>query len=307
MNIIKSLLILITAAWIVSSCGEASVDVKNESYEPRIVIEGYLVAGHQNVKMLFTKNFRVNNGFTDLDILLDHETTEASITCLDDGKIYGLDFTIVQDGDKVTEVYWGYNGSDFLVESGKTYQLNVSAVVEGQNLSASSVTKVPPQGFKITHFNHDSLVYWQKDQNGKVMNFEITFDLSAETDFYLAAIQALNPTLKTFIYDNPYDDVEEEDIDLQSDAYENAAAFNLDPSLGYGKLKLEWYNFSFYDDYRIIMFATDQNYREFLISFDDVMEIDGNFHEAKFNIDGQGIGVFGSMIADTVYCKVLDK
>ncbi|MBN2425588.1 MAG: DUF4249 family protein [Calditrichaceae bacterium] len=307
MNITKSILMLITAAWIMSSCGEASVDVKNESYEPRIVIEGFLIAGQRNVKMLFTKNFRVDEGFTNLDIFLDLETTEASVTCLDDGKVYELSFIVVQERDEVKEAYWGYQGSDFLVEPGKTYQLNVSAVVEGQNLSASSITKVPPAGFKITHFNHDSLVYWQKDENGNVLNFEITFDLSADTDFYMAAIQALNPTLKTFIYDNPYGDVEEEDIDLDDDAYKNAAAFNLDPSIGYGKLKLEWYDFSFYDDYRIVMFATDQNYREFLVSFSNVMEIDGNFHEAKFNIEGQGIGIFGSMIADTVYCKVLDK
>ncbi len=33
--------------------------------------------------------------------------------------------------------------------------------------------------------------------------------------------------------------------------------------------------------------------------------MDGNFHEAKFNIDGDGIGVFGSVIADTVYVDVV--
>ena len=53
------------------------------------------------------------------------------------------------------------------------------------------------------------------------------------------------------------------------------------------------------------MYATDDNYREFVQTYNDVQEDDGNFHEAKFNIDGDGIGVFGSMIADTAYIEVL--
>ena len=38
--------------------------------------------------------------------------------------------------------------------------------------------------------------------------------------------------------------------------------------------------------------------------FIEVQEIDGNFHEPVFHIDGDGIGVFGSAVTDTVYFSV---
>jgi hypothetical protein len=51
----------------------------------------------------------------------------------------------------------------------------------------------------------------------------------------------------------------------------------------------------------------DKNYREFLQTYNDVQEEDGNFHEAKFNIEGDGIGVFGSVVTDTVYIEITNS
>ena len=70
-------------------------------------------------------------------------------------------------------------------------------------------------------------------------------------------------------------------------------------------MNLPWYTFNFYDHYRIIVYASDDNYKDFFMTYQQVMEMDGNFHEAKFNIEGDGIGVFGSVIADTVYVDVV--
>ena len=38
---------------------------------------------------------------------------------------------------------------------------------------------------------------------------------------------------------------------------------------------------------------------------DQVKEIDGNYHEPAFHFEGDGIGVFGSAIADTAYFWIL--
>jgi hypothetical protein len=70
-------------------------------------------------------------------------------------------------------------------------------------------------------------------------------------------------------------------------------------------MTLGWQDFRFYDDYEIIMYAADKNYKDFFITYQNVVELDGNFHEPKFNIEGDGIGVFGSIIADTVSCRVI--
>ena len=39
-------------------------------------------------------------------------------------------------------------------------------------------------------------------------------------------------------------------------------------------------------------------------TYKNVQEFDGNFHEPRINIQGDGIGIFGSAIADTVFLKV---
>ena len=58
------------------------------------------------------------------------------------------------------------------------------------------------------------------------------------------------------------------------------------------------------DTYRAVVYACDENFRLFLLTYDSVQEFDGNFHEPIMNFTGDGIGVFGSCIADTVYFKV---
>jgi hypothetical protein len=57
----------------------------------------------------------------------------------------------------------------------------------------------------------------------------------------------------------------------------------------------------------MIVYAADENYRLFSLSYKNVQEFDGNFHEPKVTLQGDGIGVFASMIADTVYFKVNKK
>ena len=67
---------------------------------------------------------------------------------------------------------------------------------------------------------------------------------------------------------------------------------------------LDWINIWFYGNYRIIVYACDENFRLYVLTYKNVQEFDGNFHEPRINIDGDGIGIFGSAIADTVYLKV---
>ncbi len=61
----------------------------------------------------------------------------------------------------------------------------------------------------------------------------------------------------------------------------------------------------FYGQYRIIAYAGDENMKNYYLTHANVAEMDGNLHEPVFNIDGDGIGIFGSAIADTLYFTVL--
>jgi len=61
----------------------------------------------------------------------------------------------------------------------------------------------------------------------------------------------------------------------------------------------------FYGEHEIVVYATDRHYQRFLQTFDQVQEEDGNFHEPAFAIEGDGIGVFGSVVMDKIRVEVL--
>jgi hypothetical protein len=294
---------MIILAGIITGCGDATMEPTNVSYEPRMVIEGYLHAGKPIDRIYITRNFPVNTDLSKLSIIPDPEKTTVRITELESSEIVELEFTSGPT-DALEDYYWTYKGSDFVVKYGHTYQLEVWSVIDNQSLFATSNTTVPVQGFDIVSVNHNSLRYRQKDAEGKLLQFEIQINRSAGVSFYTAVIEALNPSLQSFIFDNPYEDIEPEDVNLVDDALNYAVIHHAPETLGMSQMDLGWEVFNFYDDYRLIIYAADDNYKDYFMTYRDVMEMNGNFHEPKFNIEGDGIGVFGSFIADTVYCSV---
>ena len=100
------------------------------------------------------------------------------------------------------------------------------------------------------------------------------------------------------------EDEKEYDEDIERFTFNTTWIQNTPTSAGYSILKLFWFDFYFYSDYEIIVYAVDENYRKYLQTFQDVREPDGNFHEAAFSFEGDGIGVFGSYIADTTFISV---
>ncbi len=65
-----------------------------------------------------------------------------------------------------------------------------------------------------------------------------------------------------------------------------------------------WWNVWYYGRHQIVVYAADKNYANFIQTFEEVEEEDGNFHEPVFNFEGDAIGYFGSAIADTVYIEI---
>jgi hypothetical protein len=302
----KSIITLVTIlilANIITGCGDATMEPTHESYEPRIVIEGYLHAGKNIDRIYISQNFPVDADLTKLNILPDPDKTIVQITDLESDEIYPLEYHTSENGDW-NDYYWTCRESDFVVGYGKSYQIDVWSQIEGKDLHASSVTTVPEKGFEIISINYNSLKYRQQEENGTLQQFEFEFNRSFGSTFYTATIEALNPTLESFIYDNPYEEKEPEDVDLVDDAITYSVIHHAPEVSGMSEKSLGWEVFKFYDQYRIIFFAADDNYKDYLITHNDVMEMNGNFHEAKFNIEGDGIGVFASIITDTVFVEV---
>jgi hypothetical protein len=297
-------LLFISFSIMIFSCGEGVVEVTNESYEPKIAIEGYLIANQKVDKLRISRNFPVNSNLSRMSLIPDVNQTDVTITDLSTNSIYNLTFHIAQD-NLLENYYWQYNVPGLLIRPGKSYRLDVTATIDGQQLHASSTTTVPDSGFSIDQLNYSQLGFREEDQNGSLKHFEITFNRSPGISFYLASAKALNPDKNNFIYENPFFNEKPEDLDVGDYNYQYGWIQDTPTTFGQTTFTVFWANLWFYDNYEIIMYATDDNYREFVQTYNDVQEPDGNFHEAKFNIEGDGIGVFGSMIADTAYIEVL--
>jgi len=308
MKLLIKYLLILSIIILVFSCGEGIVEVTNESYEPKIAIEGYLIAGQQVDKIRISRNFPINANLTSTGISLIPLVYQTTVTITDIAadRTYFLTFHEAPPPERrLEDYYWQYNNPILKIKPGNSYTLNVTATIDGQELQASSTTTVPDSGFSIAQLNYNQLIFREEDQRGSLKQFEITINRSPGISFYLASVQAQNPSRSNFIFENPFFGEDPDDFDLEGYDYEYGWIQDTPTSFGQTPFTIFWANIWFYDNYELIVYATDDNYREFVQTYNDVQEPDGNFHEAKFNIEGDGIGVFGSMIADTAYFEVL--
>ena len=289
--------VLILLVWGVN-CGSPDVSVTGSGFEPKIVIQGYLYPG-RGVSVLLTRNFPLRNGDVNrFDLVLEEATA-----ILTDGsdRTFELEY-------EPTTLHHEYDGEDLVVDFGATYALSVDAVIDGKSLSAGATTTVPERGFSIAE--ESSLLvplhYRERDLNGDLRQFEIAFARSPGVDFYALSLLALEASSESFVYDNPYRDDDADDVNffleelrVYFDWIQNPAETAL------SSMRLNWFGLPFVGPYRAILYAADQNLKDFFLTHATVQDIDGNFHEPVLHIEGDGIGVFGSAIVDTVFFEVL--
>jgi hypothetical protein len=277
------------------SCGDPTVDVGGR-YEPKIVIDAILFPGQPVRDIRLTRNVPIGtfaittSPLENVEVVLTDETSGFSQT------LYSIDVTIFGD-------------TTWIIEPGHTYRLDVDAVIDGVTLSATSRTTTPEPGFTVSDPAPDSLAYNAKDESGKAVKIGIPYARSVGTADYVFSIQALDTAVQNFIYSpiNPIADVDSEDVADDMDEFSRQVDFviNAPTTGGSSVFNVELFHTWFYGRYRVIAYAADRNFRDFLLTHEQVQEPDGNFHEPVFHIDGDGIGVFGSAIADTTYFRVL--
>lgn len=284
------------------SCGQGTVEVNDQNFEPKIVLEAYIYPGLPVQNIRITRNIPLNTQI------------QRDALIIDDAAVLLTDLAAERDYDLVFDdnsQAWRYPGTDLQIRNGQSYKLSVSARIDGRDLQASSVTRVPQAGFRIIQEEStDSIGYHEFGPGLRLLKPTITFRRSPGTDFYAFSIVAEEADLKTFIYPprNPYvfpdwdeKDVEENFYDL---IYSSDEIFNASREAGTMSRQLEWFHVMFFGRYRVIAYAGDQNMKDFYLSYRNVYEMDGNLHEPVFHIAGDGIGVFGSAITDTTWFYV---
>ncbi|HEX9654959.1 MAG TPA: hypothetical protein VGA99_14720 [bacterium] len=282
----------------ITACGEGTVNITDVKYQPKIVIEGILVP-QQLARVRLRRNFPLDATIDENQIIL--QDAQAAIRDAG-GQSHPLQFNAQNNY---------YEAPDLIINYGETYTLDVSATIDGQPLSATSTTTVPAAGLEILEDKSllGSMAYRQRDANGEVINFRITFNRSPGTTYYAVSYTALDADTATFIYDNPFGDVSVEDVVKDFNDFRYNFDWIQDTPTTPGESAIEVFSFFtwFYGDYRAVVYAADRNYRDFLSTYNQVQEIDGNFHEPAFHFEGggDGIGVFGSAVVDTAYFTVL--
>ncbi|KAA0231013.1 DUF4249 family protein [bacterium] len=290
LNAVMSLVVMMLAA-----CGESNLSITEATYQPKIAVQGILIPG-QVPQIKISRNFPVNVVIDPADIAIPN----ASVTISDAA---GARRTLLYNPQ--TQAY----EAQFDVAYNTTYTLNVEAGIDGRTLHASATTTVPNAGFKILEerSNLGSMVYRQRDAQGNLINFDVVFERSPGTGYYLVSLVALDADTSKFIYDNPFRELTAEDVFTDFEEYKYLYYWLQDRPLTPGISNTEILSLFtfFYSRYRVIIYAADRNFRDFQITHELLQGIDGNYHEPAFHIEGDGIGVFGSAVADTAYFEIL--
>ncbi len=293
----KPYLIILLFGLILTACENPQFDLKDSEYQPKLVVEAYLVPGQSPSNIKVTRNFPLSQSINLEEVILSDATVR--ITRDSDKQVFDLVYNPVKGN-------YEYPGSDFVIDYDKVYHLFVEGKIEKQTLSATSTTHTPKSGFKIIP---EQSQLSPTSYTGSE-NVSLAFDPAPGTDFYVASLTALDASVESFIYspENRYEDIEQSDSsdvkeELNFRKYNSEGFLNVPDSPGQIR-ELDWYLFQFYGRHKIIMYAMDKNAKDFYLTHKDVQELDGNFLEPRMAIEGEGIGVFGSVLADTVEVKI---
>ncbi len=306
-NKIQINLLLLLTTILMISCGNPTISLNKDDYEPQIAFDAFIFANEPVNRIGIRRNFPLNSNFQAEQLLLPN----AVVKITDEA---GNEFPLTFND---STWYHEYSGTDLVIETGKSYTLSATAEIDGETVTASSTTKVPKAGFRVeelrlqsedgTSVVTDSIHYRDKDENGELKLYNVKYHRSPETTFYAFSYKALDADSSTYIYDNPFTDEKPEDIqnDLEDWQYEWDWAQNTPKEAGISDVDIQWFSMWFHGVYEVNMYAADENFGDYMSTHIEVQEPDGNFHEAKFHIEGDGIGIFGSAIREKFYFTVL--
>jgi hypothetical protein len=273
----------------VTSCDPNSDD----SYREYVVVESYLVAERRLPDIFLSTTLPADQIYTFEDAAL----TDATVT------LHVL--------DQIGDIEQSYNfimtdpgvyksNAIHIVEPLRTYRLEID--VEGKDLITAQTTV--PDTFRVTGQIPETIIY-QSDQqlelritpneNPGRQNVYVFNTISEEPEY-----ENLTPFYRE-IFDND-DQSDLQDFRNNASNLINEGNFQILED-GFIELRFPWIGVAFYGENQIVTNSLDRNIFDFVRSQDVQLGgstlSPGEIPNAIYNIDG-GIGVFGSLSADTV-------
>lgn len=299
MNLIRPPIFLLFGCFLLLlACGKGTVEIDQSTYEPKIVINGLLYPGQKIDRIKIMRNFPLNTNINFDEVPLPEAVVEISD---ENNTVEVLEYNALAG-------YFQSTQQKLLIEGGQKYRLDVTAEIDGKKLSASSVTQVPELGFKIDQGRscHGDIPYRSYYINGLLVNPCIIYNRSKGAEFYALSGVANDADLLTFIEGNVFG-VKKEIVEENINYFKYFEFWSAPDSRseGISKIEIPWWFIYFYGQYRIILYAGDVNFYHFFSTHRFVQDMDGNLREPLFYITGEGIGLFGSAITDTLYFSII--
>ncbi len=285
----KKLYIYLLLTLAVVACGDPAVKFDDVEYEPKIVVEGFIYPGKEITDIKLKRNFPLEEKLDTTIMYLTPEKNNVSI------KINNIEL-------QYDENRKSYSAKGVIADFNKAYSLTVSASIDGINLYTEAETVTPAKGFEVLEENLGQIKHW-------IQKPTFHFTPSPGSDFYAMSIRPRNATLDNFIYDNPYEpNVKRDDLEdrFERYLYQVAILINVDSYVTKPmEYEINGLDTWFYDKYDMIMYAGDRNFKDYVLTVEQVQQMDGNFIEPKFHLEGDGIGVFASAVVDTVSFEII--
>ncbi len=259
----KQIKILITGILllIASGCGNNSVELEN-TYEPKLVIQALIFPGQKVDGIFVTRNIPINTNPDPLSVVISN--ADLRITDLQTNQEYKLSFN-------AQKFSYEYKKDDLVIQYDRSYKLSINGYVDGKLLSGYSITKTPKRGFSIIKSKTISgdIKYRELDNTGYVKPIPVNFNISEGTIFYPISLVALDASVDNFIYDNAYRQVERKDVieKLDNFKYQQRQLQNINPEGKVIEYDLNWTPIWFYSKYRMIIYAGDENFRQFSLTY----------------------------------------
>ncbi len=269
---------------LVAGCGNPGINLNNAPYDPKIAVEGYLYPSHTVSDIKLMRNFPLGDSLDPSTLYLTPSGNAVIAT------INGSALSF----DPQTQTYYD---NQMTADYNKSYTLEVFATIDGSKLHTTSTTTTPQKGFTVLesnlgdfHYNSDSIT--------------VDYVPSPGTGFYAFSIIPDTASTKNFIYNNSLRNTLDSsqvadnlnDYGFRYGVVDNINSYaNITYSFDIGS-RNTW----FYSSYTVVAYACDVDFKDYILTAPSVQEIDGNFHEPVETFQGDGIGVFGSAIADTV-------
>jgi len=268
----------------VAGCGKAKINLNNAPYDPKITVEGYLYPAQTVSGIKLMRNYPLGDSINTSGLYLTPSGNNVTAT------INGTALTF----DPQTQTYFN---NQMTADYGKSYTLEVFATIDGTPLHTTSTTTTPQKGFSVLNNSLGNFSYGD--------SIAINYLPSPGTGFYVFSIVPDTANTENFIYNNNSlrKKLDSSDVATNLNQYEfrygTVNNINSNESMSY-TYYINSRNTLFYSTYTVVAFACDENAKDYILTSPNVQEIDGNFHEPVETFQGDGIGVFGSAITDTL-------